>query len=191
MFDFAGKRVLITGGTRGIGRATADAFIAAGARVAINGRSTDATAKIAAEISAIATPGDVVSREGCRRIVAAAASALGGLDILVTSAGIGPHGPMEEVEEELWDSTLDINLKGTFFCTQAALPHLRRSKGNAVFVASDAGLIGEANHHGPVYPLQPLTASFSICLTSAMKSPMFASVPEDICSMFRDPLARS
>ena len=144
MFDFSGKRVLITGGTRGIGRATADAFIAAGARVAINGRSADATAKIAAEIGGIAAPGDVASAADCKRFVTAAAGALGGLDVLVTSAGIGPYGPMEEVGEALWDSTLDINLKGTFFCTQAALPHLRQSKGNAVFVASDAGLIGEA-----------------------------------------------
>ena len=144
MFDFSGKRVLITGGTRGIGRATADAFIAAGARVAINGRSADATAKIAAEIGGIAAPGDVASATDCKRFVTAAAGALGGLDVLVTSAGIGPYGPMEEVGEALWDSTLDINLKGTFFCTQAALPHLRQSKGNVVFVASDAGLIGEA-----------------------------------------------
>lgn len=144
MFDFSGKRVLITGGTRGIGRATADAFIAAGARVAINGRSADATAKIAAEIGGIAAPGDVASAADCKRFVTAAAGVLGGLDVLVTSAGIGPYGPMEEVGEALWDSTLDINLKGTFFCTQAALPHLRQSKGNAVFVASDAGLIGEA-----------------------------------------------
>ena len=144
MFDFSGKRVLITGGTRGIGRATADAFIAAGARVAINGRSADATAKIAAEIGGIAAPGDVASAADCKRFVTAAAGVLGGLDVLVTSAGIGPYGPMEEVGEALWDSTLDINLKGTFFCTQAALPHLRQSKGNVVFVASDAGLIGEA-----------------------------------------------
>jgi NAD(P)-dependent dehydrogenase (short-subunit alcohol dehydrogenase family) len=144
VFDFSGKRVLITGGTRGIGRATADAFIAAGARVAINGRSADATAKIAAEIGGIAAPGDVASAADCKRFVTAAAGALGGLDVLVTSAGIGPYGPMEEVGEALWDSTLDINLKGTFFCTQAVVPHLRQSKGNAVFVASDAGLIGEA-----------------------------------------------
>ena len=144
MFDFNGKRVLVTGGTRGIGRAAAESFIAAGARVAINGRSDDATAKIAAGIGALAAPGDVASAAGCRRFVSAAADALGGLDVLVTSAGIGPHGPMEEVDEMLWDATLDVNLKGTFFCTQAALPHLRESKGNAVFVASDAGLIGES-----------------------------------------------
>ena len=143
MFDFAGKSVLITGGTRGIGRATAEAFVAAGAHVAINGRSPRSTEEAARELGAVAVGGDVASAVDCKRIVSSAVDALGGLDVLVNSAGVGPHGPMEAVSETQWDQTLDINLKGTFFCIQAALPQLRARRGNIVSLASDAGLIGE------------------------------------------------
>ncbi len=144
-FDFAGKRILVTGGTRGIGRAAVTAFISAGARVAVNGRSTKSTASAVATFgaAAIAAAGDVARADDCRALVARAAEELGGLDVLVNCAGIAPGGAMEAVTEELWDATLDTNLKGTFFCTQAALPHLRASKGNVVNLASDAGLIGE------------------------------------------------
>ena len=144
-FDFSGRRVLVTGGTRGIGRAAALAFLAAGARVAVTGRSEDTALKAAAALGsgAVAAPGDVAGAEQCRRVVERAAEALGGLDVLVNCAGIARGGPVEAVTEDLWDATLDINLKGTFFCTQAALPHLRRARGNVVNLASDAGLIGE------------------------------------------------
>ena len=144
-FDFAGKRVLVTGGTRGIGRATVAAFLAAGARVAVNGRSEVSTRQVAAAVgaNAVAAPGDIASAEACRALVQKAAEELGGLDVLVNCAGIAKGGPVEQVTEALWDATLDTNLKGTFFCTQAALPFLRQSKGNVVNLASDAGLIGE------------------------------------------------
>jgi NAD(P)-dependent dehydrogenase (short-subunit alcohol dehydrogenase family) len=92
---------------------------------------------------AVAAPGDVAMAGNCRAVVESAVATLGGLDVLVNCAGIAKGGPVEDVTEELWDQTLDINLKGTFFCIQAALPHLRASKGNVVNLASDAGLIGE------------------------------------------------
>ncbi|WP_373503418.1 SDR family NAD(P)-dependent oxidoreductase [Aestuariivirga sp.] len=144
-FDFTAKRILVTGGTRGIGRAAVEAFLDAGARVAVNGRTEASTLKALATLSteAVPAPGDVAKAGDCRKIVAAAIAELGGLDVLVNCAGIANGGPMEEVTEEDWDQALDINLKGTFFCTQAALPHLRASKGNVVNLASDAGLIGE------------------------------------------------
>lgn len=144
-FDFAGKRVLVTGGTRGIGRATVAAFLAAGARVAVNGRGEGSTRQVVAGLggNATAAPGDIASAEACSALVQKAAEELGGLDVLVNCAGIAKGGPVEQVTEALWDATLDTNLKGTFFCTQAALPFLRQSKGNVVNLASDAGLIGE------------------------------------------------
>jgi len=145
--DFTGKRVLITGSSRGIGRAAAQVLLDAGARVAINGRSADSTAQGIADLGGgpnlIAAPGDVGTVAGCHAAVAAAVKAMGGLDVLVNSAGIGDSRPLAECDEAMWDATMNINLKGTFFCIQAARPHLQESGGNIVNVASDAGLIGE------------------------------------------------
>ena len=145
--DFTDKRVLVTGGSRGIGRAAARAFLEAGARVAVNGRTVDSTA---AGISAIgdsekllAAPGDIATAAGCEAMVSAAIEGLGGLDVLVNSAGIGIAGTIEDFDEAAWDETLDVNLKGTFFCIRTALAALRASKGNIVNVASDAGLMGQ------------------------------------------------
>ena len=144
--DFAGKRVLVTGSSRGIGHATAAAFLDAGARVALNGRSTASTEAGIGALGGerlVPAPGDVASAAGCRGIVAAALEGLGGLDVLVNSAGIGRSGPIERCDEASWDEMIDVNLKGTFFCIQACLEALRDSGGNIVNVASDAGLIGQ------------------------------------------------
>jgi len=145
-FDFAGKRVLITGGTRGIGRSAVEAFLDAGARVAVNGRSADSTARAVAELGGpervVAAPGDVGTASVCEAIVAAAIEGLGGLDVLVNNAGIGVDARIEDTDEAFWDATLDTNLKGTFFCSRAALEALRATRGNIVNISSDAGLVG-------------------------------------------------
>ena len=144
--DFTGRRVLVTGGTRGIGHAAVEAFLEAGAQVAVNGRTEVSTAAAIARLSieAVGAPGDVSTADGCRSVVQSAVDQLGGIDILVNCAGIAPHGPSAAVDEETWDRVIDINLKGTFFCIQAALPHLDATGGNIVNLASDAGLIGES-----------------------------------------------
>ena len=145
--DFTGKRVLITGSSRGIGRAAAEVLLAAGATVAVNGRSAASTAEGIKALGGgerlVAAAGDVGTVDGCNAIVAAAVAAMGGLDVLVNSAGIGDSRPMADCDEAMWDATMNINLKGTFFCIQAAFPHLKKAHGNIVNVASDAGLIGE------------------------------------------------
>ena len=145
--DFTDKKILVTGGSRGIGAAAARAFLERGARVAVNGRSAESVAAAIGEFGdgdrLVAAPGDVGTVAGCEAAVAAAIDGLKGLDILINSAGVGHGGLIEEMDEATWDETLDVNLKGTFFCIKAALAALRISGGNIVNLASDAGLIGE------------------------------------------------
>ena len=146
--DFTDKRVLVTGGTRGIGRATVEAFLSAGARVAVNGASDASVARALDELqageSALAAPGDVAVVADCARIVETAVEGLGGLDVLVNSAGVFKRAPIGESDEALWDWIIDINVKGTYFCSRAALSALDNSGGCIVNVASEAGLNGYA-----------------------------------------------
>ena len=86
--------------------------------------------------------GDVGSAAGCHAILAAAIEQLGNIDVLVNNAGIWNGLPIEEVDEATWDRMNAVNLKGVFFCTQAALPSLRKRAGNVVNVASESGLVG-------------------------------------------------
>ena len=144
--DFTGKRVLVTGSSRGIGFAIARAFLKAGARVAINGSSDQS---VAAAMKAfddqdhtVAAPGDIGTVAGCESVVATAITAFGGLDILVNNAGVGAGRPIAACDEAMWDAHANVNLKGLFFCCRAAIPELRKSTGNIVNIASDAGLMG-------------------------------------------------
>jgi len=142
-----GKRVLITGSSRGIGQAAARVFHSLGAKVAINGRSAGSIANGIAALGGgkglIPAPGDVATVKGCEEAIRSAVEGLGGLDVLVNSAGVGDARPLLECDEEMWDQILNVNLKGTFFCIRAAYSYLKASRGNVVNVASDAGLIGE------------------------------------------------
>ena len=144
--DFTDKRVLVTGGSRGIGFDIARTFGAAGARVAVNGKtsqSVDAAMEKLDNVDGfVAAPADIGTVLGCELAVKTAIDAFGGLDILVNSAGIGAGRPIEDSDEAMWDAHVDVNLKGTFFCCRAALPELRKSNGNIVNIASDAGLMG-------------------------------------------------
>ena len=144
--DFTDARMLITGSTRGIGRATARAFLDHGAWIAINGRTGESVAAAMRELGdgerMLAAPGNVDTAAGCEAVVKTAVDGLGGLDVLVNNAGVYPIASIEDSDERLWDETIDINLKGTFFCSRAALPALRVSKGNIVNDASIAGLMG-------------------------------------------------
>jgi NAD(P)-dependent dehydrogenase (short-subunit alcohol dehydrogenase family) len=144
--DFSGKRVLVTGASRGIGFDIARTFLDAGARVAING-STEQTVGAAMEKleyneQTVAAPGNIGTVAGCESTVRTAIEAFGGLDILVNNAGVGAGRPIADCDEAMWDAHCDVNLKGLFFCCRAALPELQKSRGNIVNIASDAGLMG-------------------------------------------------
>jgi NAD(P)-dependent dehydrogenase (short-subunit alcohol dehydrogenase family) len=144
--DFTDKRVLVTGGSRGIGFAVVEAFLDAGARVAVNGRTEQSVSAAIERLGGgeylVAAPGDIGTVQGCEAAVETAVEAFGGLDVLVNNAGVGSGRPIEDSDEAMWDAHVDVNLKGTFFCCRAALPALRESKGNIVNIASDAGLMG-------------------------------------------------
>ena len=146
--DFSGKKVLITGASRGIGYATAQQFLALGASVVVNGRTeqsvTAAITQLGGGDCLIAAPGNVGEVEGCESIVSTAIAGLGGLDILVNNAGVCIDGAIEDADEATWDETLNVNLKGVFFCVRAALPALRNNGGAIVNTASVAGLQGSS-----------------------------------------------
>ncbi len=150
--DLAGKAVLITGAGRGLGLATAEAFLAAGATVAINDLDADhlagAVAKLGNRERVVVAPADVATVAGCRQAVAAAFAAFGRLDVLVNNAAINIERPIAAWDEDLWDRHLNVVLKGAFFATQAALPHLEASRGAVVNVASELGLYGIRDNIG-------------------------------------------
>ncbi|HYM49717.1 MAG TPA: SDR family oxidoreductase [Candidatus Limnocylindrales bacterium] len=144
MKAFQDKVVLITGGTRGIGRATARRFLEEGAAVVIVGRGREslsaALASLDGKVEGCAA--DVATVEGCRTAVAAARQSFGRLDVLFACAGSYEAAPIGAATEALWDRTMDTHAKGTFFCVQEAAPALRENGGCVITMASDAGLLG-------------------------------------------------
>ncbi len=144
-----GKVALVTGGTRGIGYATALLFLKEGAKAAITGRTrkhgdealTELKGKGFSDVTFI--QGDVSESAGAERMIQATLRQFGQLDILVNNAGIWFTGTAEETTEADWDRVVDINLKGIFLCSKYALPHLRKTKGVIVNVASADGLVAE------------------------------------------------
>ena len=147
------KRILISGGTSGIGLAAAKLFLSAGAKGALLGRSAQrgeaALQELGENEQAIFVQGDVSRRADCQRVVQQVETLWGGLDVLVNSAGIYVEGAIEDMTEEQIDSVLDINMKGTYYLSQAVVPLLKKAKGNIVNVASDAGVHG--NYYCSLY----------------------------------------
>ena len=144
-----GKRALVTGASRGIGRAIALRLAAEGASVAVNYHSgADEAASVVSEITAsggtaIAFQASVASAEEANRLVDATVEALGGIDILVNNAGITRDNLLMRLSEDDWDAVLDTNLKGAFLCTKAAIrPMLRQRSGRIVNMSSIVAITG-------------------------------------------------
>ena len=150
MRRFEEKRVLITGGARGIGRATADRFASEGARVLIADRLVDLMVQTAGEIGdkhgtqVLTYAMDVTRKAEVEGLVAFALDQLGGIDVLINNAGVAHLVPFLELSEEQWDETIDINLKGHFLVAQAvAREMVRAGSGAIVNMCSTNGLAGE------------------------------------------------
>lgn len=127
-FKLDGKVALVTGGTRGLGYQMSIALAQAGANIAIAGRGLDAARASASQVASAtgrktqAFAVDVTNLAQVQKLVADVEASLGPVDILVNSAGINIRGNAHELSEEDWDSVIDINLKGTFFCSRTVGP---------------------------------------------------------------------
>jgi NAD(P)-dependent dehydrogenase (short-subunit alcohol dehydrogenase family) len=136
-----GKRAVVTGGSRGIGRAIAAALIQQGALVTIMGRTPETLESAARAIGAKAVVCDVTQPES----VASAFAACGEIDILINNAGNAESAPFRRTDADLWQRMLDLNLTSVFHCTQAVVPGMvARKYGRIVNIASTAGLKGYA-----------------------------------------------
>jgi NAD(P)-dependent dehydrogenase (short-subunit alcohol dehydrogenase family) len=140
-----GQRVIVTGASSGIGRATAQLFLANDARVALVGRRDTALREAATEAAVESGKAFIVTADLADEAQSAAAFAeaverLGGLDVLVNAAGILKSGRIETTSLALWDEMLNINLRSIFQLMQLAVPHLETSRGNIVNVSSVTGL---------------------------------------------------
>jgi len=143
--SFAGKTIIVTGATSGIGRATAEAFGRDGGSLILVGRQEAVLAEVAA---AVRTAGgqastcavDLTTDDAPERIVAAALAAFGHIDVLVNAAGVIASGALEATTDEVWDTMMAVNLRAPFRLMRAAAPHLTARKGTVVNVSSVNGL---------------------------------------------------
>ncbi len=146
----SGNIAVVTGATRGIGRACALALASAGADVLVSGRDAEAGARVCAEIAALGRrakfhAADLSQARAARGVVDAAVLEFGRVDVLVNNAGIFERAPVLDLDEDGWDRVLNVNLKGAFFCAQAAARAMLGRGGAIVNVASDAAWSGGLN----------------------------------------------
>ncbi len=151
MHPLHGKVALITGGSSGIGRATALRLASYGARVALASRTASALERVADEIKALGVealplPTDVTDRERCRCAVEATASHFGRFDILICSAGVSMRGLFADAQPDALERIMRVNFFGTLYPTYFAVPHVRRSRGSLVAISSLTGKRGTPSY---------------------------------------------
>lgn len=145
MPELRGKVAVVTGGTRGIGRAIAEALLGSGANVVLTGRRAEDAERVARELDggdgrALGLACDVRDPTSCRELIEGAVQAFGRLDILINNAGVGHFAPVAEMAVEDWQRVIETNLSGVFYCTHEALPHLKAAGGGWVInIGSLAG----------------------------------------------------
>src|ERR1044071_6910300 len=152
LFRLDGKTALITGSSKGIGRAIAEAMAAQGASVVISSRKADACARTAGEIvksggRAVAIPCNISMKEQLEALVAGTRKALGRIDILVCNAAVNPHyGPMSSLPDEAYEKTMGANIRSNLWLCNLVIPEMaERKDGTVVIVSSVAGLKGTSN----------------------------------------------
>jgi meso-butanediol dehydrogenase / (S,S)-butanediol dehydrogenase / diacetyl reductase len=147
MGRFEGRGVVVTGAAQGMGRAIAAAFLAEGARVVLADLNEDGVVKTAEELgkngTTFAVRCDVTNSDDVESLVTASLDQLGAVDVFVNNAGTITMRRVVELDEDEWDTVMDVNAKGVFLCTRAILPHmLDRKSGVIVNIASQAGKRG-------------------------------------------------
>ena len=143
--SFSGRSIIVTGATSGIGRATAEAFGRNRGSVVVVGRNEAALTETEAAVraaggQAVTCRADVTEDDAPARIVETALAAFGRVDVLVNAAGIIASAPLESTTDEVWDTTMAINMRAPFRLMRAAVPHLTERKGSVVNVSSVNGL---------------------------------------------------
>jgi 3-oxoacyl-[acyl-carrier protein] reductase len=165
MTRFQGKTVLVTGGARGIGAATATRFASEGAKVVVADFDGAAARETADAIGGIAVQCDVTKRDEVEQAIETAVAEGGSLDVLVTCAGIIRDNMLFKMSDEDWDAVIDTHLKGTFFAARSAQKHMVEQKsGKMVLISSTSALgnRGQTNYSTAKAGLQGMTKTLAI-----------------------------
>jgi 2-dehydro-3-deoxy-D-gluconate 5-dehydrogenase len=171
-FDLTGRVAIVTGGNGGIGLGMARGLVEAGASTLIAARNADKSAAALATLQALSpnvgsVEVDVLDQASIARMVAAAVERFGRLDILIANAGTNVRKPPEQYSADEWSTVLDINLRGTFWCAQAAYPHMKQAGGGKIITIGSMTSIFGASFAAPYSASKGGTVQLTKALASA------------------------